>query len=324
MIKWSDYYAAYNKPQYQVAEATATQLDLARKVEARHSYHFKYPRLLRSAFVHPSQPFMWEAVPNYQRLEFLGDSLLDMAFIMHLFYAYPDKDPQWLTEHKTPMVSNKFLGAVCVKLGWHTHIRQNTAILSSQIRDYVNEVQEAERESNGAVDYWVSVSEPPKCLADVIEAFVAALFVDSEFDFAVVLDFFNAHLKPFFEDMTLDAYENFASNHPTTRLSRLLSVNFGCTDWRLGALETETCIPGKGKAIAAMVMIHNKVVFHSLGQSGRYARVRASQAALEVLDGLPPYEFRSKYGCGCVNEGEGSMETEEKERAMKERIGLSI
>lgn len=322
--KWSDYYAGYVKPQYQIAESTVSQLDLARKIEAKHPYHFKYSRLLRSAFVHPSQPFMWEQIPNYQRLEFLGDSLLDMAFIMHLFYAYPDKDPQWLTEHKTPMVSNKFLGAVCVKLGWHTHIRQNTAILSSQIRDYVNEVEEAERESAGAVDYWVSVSEPPKCLADVIEAYVAAIFVDSEFDFNVVLHFFTRHLKPFFEDMTLDAYENFASNHPTTRLSRLLSISFGCTDWRLGALETETCVPGKGKAIAAMIMIHNKVVFHSLGQSGRYARLRASQAALEVLDGLPPYEFRSKYGCDCVDEGDGSMETEEKERAMKERIGLSI
>ena len=230
-----------------------------------------------------------------------------MAFIMHLFYAYPDKDPQWLTEHKTPMVSNKFLGAVCVKLGWHRHILQNTAILSSQIRDYVYEVEEAEREAKGLVDYWVTVSEPPKCLADVIEAYVAALFVDSEFDFNVVQHFFNLHLKPFFLDMTLEAYENFASNHPTTRLSRLLSINFGCTEWRMGALETETVIPGKGKAIAAMVMIHRKVHFHSLGQSGRYARVRASHAALEKLDGLPPYEFRNRYECDCVDEGEGEL-----------------
>jgi endoribonuclease Dicer len=321
--KWSDYYAAYTKPKYQTAEPTASQLDLARKIEANHPYHFKYPRLLRSAFVHPSQPFMWEQIPNYQRLEFLGDSLLDMAFITHLFYSYPDKDPQWLTEHKTPMVSNKFLGAVCVKLGWHTHIRQNTAILSSQIRDYVAELQEAEREANGAVDYWVTVSEPPKCLADVIEAYVAAIFVDSEFDFNVVRAFFSTHLLPFFTDMTLASYESFASNHPTTRLSRLLSINFGCSDWRMGALETETCIPGKGKAVAAMVMIHGKVVFHSLGQSGRYARVRASQMALETLDGLPPYEFRSRFGCDCVDEGVG-VESEEKERAMREAVGLSI
>ncbi len=320
--RWSDYYAGYEKPQYQIAESTAAQVDLARKIEARHPYKFKYPRLLRSAFIHPSQPFMWEQIPNYQRLEFLGDSLLDMAFIMHLFFAYPDKDPQWLTEHKTPMVSNKFLGAVCVKLGWHTHIRQNTALLSTQIRDYVNEIEEAEREANGAVDYWVTVSDPPKCLADVVESYVAAIFVDSEFDFNSVQDFFQRHLKPFFTDMTLPAYETFASNHPTTRLARLLGTAFGCSEWRMAALETETCVPGKAKAVAAMVMIHEKVVFHSLGQSGRYARVRASQAALEVLDGLPPFEFRSRFGCDCVEE-EG-MGTVEREEAMRERIGLSI
>lgn len=327
MSKWSDYYDAYKKPKYQVAAATASVLVLARKVEEKHPYHFKYPRLLRSAFVHPSQPFMWEQIPNYQRLEFLGDSLLDMAFIMHLFYKYPDKDPQWLTEHKTPMVSNKFLGAACVKLKWHTHINQNSSVLSSQIRDYVYEVEEAERESNGSVDYWVTVSEPPKCLADVIEAYVAAIFVDSEFNFNVVQDFFNMHLKPFFVDMTLDAYENFASNHPATRLSRLLAINFGCSDWRIGALETETVISGKGKAIAAMVMIHNKVHFHSLGQSGRYARVRVSHMALERLDGLPPYQFRKQYGCDCVDEsgdGTSSDALEMKEQQMKEAMGPNM
>jgi endoribonuclease Dicer len=248
-----------------------------------------------------------------------------MAFIMYLYYKYPDKDPQWLTEHKTPMVSNKFLGAVCVKLGWHIHIKQNTAILSAQIRDYVLEAEEAERESGGAVDYWVTISEPPKCLADVIEAYTAAIFVDAEFDFSIVQDFFDMHLKPFFENMTLDSYENFASNHPTTRLSRLLSITFGCCEWRMAAMETETLIPGKGKAIVAMVMVHGKVYFHSLGQSGRYARVRASHAALEKLDGLPPYEFRKKYGCDCVSEGEQNEAVlKAKEEWMKEAMGASI
>ncbi|CBX93957.1 similar to dicer-like protein 1 [Plenodomus lingam JN3] len=335
MEKWTDYYAAYVKPKYQLDQPTAAMLDAARQIEAVHPYHFKYPRLVRSAFTHPSYAYMFEHIPNYQRLEFLGDSLLDMAFIMHLYYKYPDKDPQWLTEHKTPMVSNKFLGAVCVKLGWHRHLKSNTAILSTQIRDYVLEIDEAEREANGAVDYWVNVHEPPKCLADVIEAYVAALFVDSQFDFSVVQSFFDRHLKPFFADMTLDAYENFASNHPTTRLSRLLSISFGCSDWRMGARETDTVIPGKGKAIAAMVMIHGKVWFHSLGQGGRYARLRASHAALERLDGLPPYEFRQKYGCDCVEEegegegglgygGEGGMLTREKEGLMREALGPSI
>lgn len=33
MERWSDYYKAYNLPKYQLAEATAAQLDLAAKVE---------------------------------------------------------------------------------------------------------------------------------------------------------------------------------------------------------------------------------------------------------------------------------------------------
>jgi endoribonuclease Dicer len=166
-------------------------------------------------------------------------------------------------------------------------------------------------------------------LADVIEAYAAAIFVDAEFDFSVVQDFFDRHLKPFFENMTLDSYENFASNHPTTRLSRLLGITFGCSEWRMGAMETETLIPGKGKAIVAMILVHGKVHFHYLGQSGRYARVRASHAALEKLDGLPPYEYRKRYGCDCVYEGEGKDEQDEvllkaQEERMKEAMGLSI
>ena len=98
--RWEDYYKLYTKPTYQLAQVSAVQLDLAEKVEKEHDYHFKYPRLLRSAFTHPSYPFSWEKIPSYQRLEFLGDALLDMACVNFLFYRYPDRDPQWLTEHK--------------------------------------------------------------------------------------------------------------------------------------------------------------------------------------------------------------------------------
>lgn len=97
---WADYYLLYTKPNWQLASATASQLDLAAKVEKEHRYKFRYPRLLRSAFMHPSYPSMYEKVPSYQRLEFLGDALLDMACINFLFHRHPDRDPQWLTEHK--------------------------------------------------------------------------------------------------------------------------------------------------------------------------------------------------------------------------------
>lgn len=60
------------------------------------------------------------------------------------------------------MVSNKFLGAVCVKLGFHKHLRYNGALLEYQIREYVTELTEAERDADGARDYWTIVKNPPK------------------------------------------------------------------------------------------------------------------------------------------------------------------
>ncbi|KAF2121559.1 dicer-like protein 1 [Lophiotrema nucula] len=313
MEKWSDYYAAYEKPKYQLAEATASQLDMARKVEQIHPYHFEHPRLLRSAFIHPSQAFMWENIPNYQRLEFLGDSLLDQAFIMHIFYRYPDKDPQWLTEHKMPMVSNHFLGSLCVKLGFYRFLRQNQSGIENKINDWVMELEQAEKETNGAVDYWTQVSEPPKCLADMVEAFVGAMFVDSEFDFSVVQKFFDLHIKRYFEDMSL--YDEFAGKHPTNRLNKLLNLSLGCKNHRMAACETDSIIAGN-KQIVAMLAIHGKVVFDAMGKSARYARIRCSNNALEKLEGLNPYDYRMKYGCDC----EWEDKDEQKDGAGSENV----
>lgn len=97
---WRGYFDLYSLPSYQTQPPDGFELDLARNVEAKLGYHFTYPRLLRSAFTHPSYPSAWAKVPCYQRLEFLGDSLLDMVCVEDLFHRFPDRDPQWLTEHK--------------------------------------------------------------------------------------------------------------------------------------------------------------------------------------------------------------------------------
>lgn len=97
---WADYRASYSKPAYQTKNLDGSDTDLAQKIFDRLGYRFKYPRLLRSAFTHPSYPISWSKVPCYQRLEFLGDALLDMVCIEYLFHRFPDQDPQWLTEHK--------------------------------------------------------------------------------------------------------------------------------------------------------------------------------------------------------------------------------
>lgn len=97
---WKDYESSYVKPTYQIKPVDGYEKDLANKIFDHLGYHFSYPSLLRSAFTHPSYPSAWAKVPCYQRLEFLGDALLDMVCVEDLFQRFPDKDPQWLTEHK--------------------------------------------------------------------------------------------------------------------------------------------------------------------------------------------------------------------------------
>lgn len=148
------------------------------------------------------------------------------------------------------MVSNKFLAAVAVKLGFHKHLRSNGAIIESQNREYVQDLEEVEQDANGARDYWTLTKTAPKVtnlelpyqsllaninlqsLSDIVESYIGALFVDSEFNYGEVERFFNDHIKWFFEDMNV--YDTYANNHPTVSpfpylsLLRYSSVNSYC------------------------------------------------------------------------------------------------
>jgi endoribonuclease Dicer len=308
ITSWSEYYQLYKKPKYQLSPATQMQLNMAQQIEKQHEYHFRYPRLLRSAFTHPSYPYSYENVPSYQRLEFLGDSLLDMACINFLFHTFPNKDPQWLTEHKMAMVSNQFLGALCVSLNWHTHLCLFNTTFSKQIADYVSDIQEARAQAEEdavragktkeqcSPDYWISVRQPPKCLPDVVEAYVGAVFVDSEYDYSQVEQFFNKHIKWYFEDMSI--YDSFANKHPTTFLTKFLQIDMGCLDWNVVVRPIPT-IEGSKPEVMAIVMVHSEVVCDKTSESSRYAKVGAAQKALAILKGLPLLEFRERYRCDC-------------------------
>ncbi|KAL4931531.1 putative RNA helicase/RNAse III [Aspergillus undulatus] len=293
---WKDYSSFYTLPSYQTEKATGFEKELARIVEEKLGYHFKYPRLLHSAFTHPSYPSAWATVPCYQRLEFLGDSLLDMVCVEDLFSRYPDRGPQWLTEHKMAMVSNKFLGALAVKLGLHKHLRAFSSPLLSRISEYAEEIEAAELEKDVSIDYWTVTTDPPKCLPDMVEAYLGAIFVDSNFDFRVVEEFYKQHVRWFFRDMSI--YDTFANKHPTTFLHNRLTNEYGCTDYCLKAGEIPV-VDGETPRVLAAVMVHDTVIAEGVASSGRYAKIKASEKALDVLMSIGQAEFRAKFECKC-------------------------
>ncbi|KAE8149317.1 ATP-dependent helicase dcl1 [Aspergillus avenaceus] len=300
---WADYVSSYTMPKYQIQSPDGFELDLCQKVEKKLGYHFRFPRLLHSAFTHPSFPSAWAKVPCYQRLEFLGDSLLDMVCVEDLFNRFPDKDPQWLTEHKMAMVSNKFLGALAVRLEFHTHLRHFSSPLQSQITHYAEQIQAVVDENDQAADYWLATRDPPKCLPDMVESYVGAIFVDSDFCFEVVEAFFKHHVKSYFDDMTI--YDTFANKHPTTYLQNRLTNEYGCTNYCLKAGEIPE-VDGGTPSVLAAIIVHDAVIAEGTASSGRYAKVKASERALALLESVTPSEFRDKYHCNCreINDSE--------------------
>jgi endoribonuclease Dicer len=309
MKAFKDYYKVYKVPEWQEGNASASQRSLVQKVAQATGYRFRSAQLVQSAFKHPSWPY--ESVPDYQRLEFLGDSLLDMAIVDYLYRNFPRADPQWLTEHKMAMVSNQFLGCLCVKLGLHPCLLSSTSSLLSQIRDYVVELEVAEEnarkeaEEEGTPmrkDFWLKVDSPPKAYADVIEALVGAMFVDSKYKFSVVETFFTKFIQPYFQDMRL--YDTFANKHPVTFLSKKMHQELSCTNWRISA-EAVPCGADQGMAalkdteMCAVFMVHQKVIADDTSESGRYSKQRAASKALKILDSFGEDVEAAKRFLGC-------------------------
>ncbi|KIW63790.1 hypothetical protein PV04_08762 [Phialophora macrospora] len=320
--------------------------DYADKIFEVTGYRFKHPRLIRSAMTHSSDQN--SPVQDLQRLEFLGDACLDWVCIWWLFSTNPTRDPQWLTEHKMAMVSNKFLAALAVILGFHKLVYATSTAVYEEIGSYASKVQEAWTAANAKPDFWTRVvtgSNVPKVLADLVESYLGAVLVDSNFDFREIEKFFERHVKWHFED--IEAYDTFANCHPTTHLLRLLTQEFHCrktahasdegsvqptthTDGQNGAGGDDDdgdddeggAVGGKGDDAITGVeyvfgwVVHGHVVAISKGQSLKYARIRASKAALKKLGKLSIVEFRKQWGCDCP--------TEKGQRNRVASVGLAV
>lgn len=315
MLTWNDYYEAYKKPEWQTMPETSTQVDMARRFHQRLGYAFRYPRLLRSAFQHPTYPQVYEKLPSYQRLEWLGDALLDMACVDFLFHRFPDADPQWLTEHKTAMVSNQFLGCLSVMLQFNKAMMFSSLAIQKELADYVAEINEAlqaakeeavgagKPESEYLRNFWVECLRPPKCLPDVVEAYIGAIFVDSHYDYSTVQSFFREHVQPFFEDMSL--YDTYANKHPVTFLANLMQTRLHCMNWRVLVKELERDGIDEGAAAAEPLVVcgfcvHGQTIAYTVGVSSRYAKTSVAEKAMAILENMTREEFRRTYGCQCV------------------------
>ncbi len=79
-------------------------------IEDRLNYHFRNKELLKEALSHPSlSSEIRPAPPDNQRLEYLGDAVLELVISTYLFHRFPDLKEGPLTKLRASLVSRPAL-----------------------------------------------------------------------------------------------------------------------------------------------------------------------------------------------------------------------
>lgn len=83
--------------------------------------------LFKCALTHKSFSNIHENVISNERLEFLGDAILDSIIAAYLFRKFPDKDEGYLTKIKSKIVNRKTLSELGQTLQLSQYIRYNSS-----------------------------------------------------------------------------------------------------------------------------------------------------------------------------------------------------
>ncbi|EOA18892.1 hypothetical protein CARUB_v10007521mg [Capsella rubella] len=137
-------------------------------VEKILNYEFKDKSLLLEAFTDTSYG---EDFSN-ERLEFFGDTILDMVITIDIFYSYPKESPGSMTNLRAVNVDTEKLARVAVKHNLYRFLRHKKPFLDNQIQEFVEAIEKNPTlHSRGLV-------KVPKSLANIVESTIGALFMD--------------------------------------------------------------------------------------------------------------------------------------------------
>lgn len=130
------------------------------KVEESLGYTFTDVSWLEQALTHPSADQKRSTTLAYERLEFLGDAVLELVVSRELFTMYPKADEGVLTKMRAAIVSRQYLCEITRKLGWGEQLT-----LSPQL------------EQNGG-------RNALSILANTFESVIGAVMMDSNYNAA--------------------------------------------------------------------------------------------------------------------------------------------
>ncbi|THG95342.1 hypothetical protein EW026_g6294 [Hermanssonia centrifuga] len=251
-------------------------------------YQFTCGALLVEAVTHPS--FRSIDSSSYQRLEFLGDALIDLVVMRYLYNKFPEANSGQLSWARSRSVCAPALASVAVNhLGLHKMLLVNNVELSIAIGKYIPILESTSSEEiirNG----WKH--DPPKAISDVLESVLGAVFVDMNFDFekaAVIV-----------ESVLQDLLVVLSPDMPRDPVSELMvwSAKAGCRKITFRKSQSRSELK---KNDSVSIIVHDFAVVGPIPASNMsLAKGLASERAKQVLaDPQGPYLLAAICDCNA-------------------------
>jgi len=212
---------------------------------------FTNRRLLKQAFTHASyrNEHRTEIGQDNERLEFLGDAVLELLISEYLYVKYPKLPEGELTRLRAAIVCEPSLVRFATKLNFDKYIR----------------LGRGEEISGGR--------KRPALLADVFEAFVGAYYLDQ--GLPAVKEFLERFVVP--EILTLNT--SLISDYKTSLQELVQREGLGQLSYEI----LEERGPAHNREFVARVMIDLNAMGQGVGRSKKEAEQHAAQMTMMML-----------------------------------------
>ncbi len=209
-------------------------------------YKPKNLSLFHRAVTHKSYSNLRDGVESNERLEYLGDTVIDLIVAQFLFEKFPDKDEGFLTKVKAKIVNRKTLSEIGEELELQKIIRYKSG----------RSIRIATIEGNA------------------FEALIGALYLDSNFE--ITQRIFEKRILPNYIDLNkvLEQEIDFKSALLIWGQKNKIAVSFKIT---------EEAVKENNYTYTSRVVINNKDWGMGKGKSKKEAEQNASNETLTLL-----------------------------------------
>lgn len=229
---------------------SSSRTHLLSELEHKIGYQFKQPKLLQQALTHRSY-----AADHYERLEFLGDGVLNCTIAFCLYQQFKGQKEGELSRIRTHLVRQEALVVIAQTLGLSHYLL----------------LGDGELKSGGA--------QRPSILADTVEAIFGAVFCDADFATA------QAVVTRLYQPMLAELDPNTAGKDAKTQLQeRLQAQKLPVPTYTI--LATEGAAHEQTFTMQCAINALN-ITTQGAGASRRIAEQAAALVALNLLNNSP-------------------------------------